>query len=171
MTDSYRSVLYRVPLRGGAVGAMEAWLDLRGTPIPVGSRFGLNGIAASAGGRYLVTVHFDSIGRTCCSSSTRGGANPAGIAGFAAGAATYIYLLDPVDYTTPAPYQYLSATLPAAFVAGLVFWLVTGRCRPAPRRAPRRSARGGAAGSNPLGTRSGSAAQRGCPVRERQIHR
>jgi len=54
-----------------------------------------------------------------------GGVNPAGFAAFAAGAATYIYLLDPVDYTTRAPYQYLSATLPAAFVAGLVFWLVT----------------------------------------------
>jgi len=59
VTDSYRPVLYRVPLRGG-VGVMEPWLDLRGTPIPVGSRFGLNGIAASADDRYLVTVHFDT---------------------------------------------------------------------------------------------------------------
>jgi len=60
VTDSYRPVLYRVSLRGEAVGAMEPWLDLRGTPIPVGSRFGLNGIAASADDRYLVTVHFDT---------------------------------------------------------------------------------------------------------------
>ena len=60
LTDSYRPVLYRVPLRGQEVGAMEAWLDLRRTPIPSGTGFGLNGVAATPDGRFLLTVHFDT---------------------------------------------------------------------------------------------------------------
>lgn len=34
-------------------------------------------------------------------------------------------MLDPVEYTSRAPFQYVSATLPAAFLSGLAFWLVT----------------------------------------------
>ena len=60
ITDSYRPFVYRVPLGTGGVGAMEPWLDLRDTPIPSGTSFGLNGISASDDGRYLLTVHFDS---------------------------------------------------------------------------------------------------------------
>jgi NCS1 family nucleobase:cation symporter-1 len=53
------------------------------------------------------------------------GVNPAAIAGVAVGAVVYILLLDPVDYISHAPFQYLSATLPSAASAALVFWLVT----------------------------------------------
>ncbi len=53
------------------------------------------------------------------------GVNPAAIAAVAVGAAVYIVLLDPVDYVTRSPFQYLSATLPSAASAGLVFWLIT----------------------------------------------
>jgi len=65
VTDSYRDVVYRVPLDdggGGAagIGEMEPWLDLAGTPIPTGTGFGLNGISASDDGRYLLTVHTDT---------------------------------------------------------------------------------------------------------------
>ncbi|AKS30710.1 cytosine permease [Mycolicibacterium goodii] len=49
------------------------------------------------------------------------GFNPVGFAAFVAGVVTYIYLLDPVTYVYRAPFQYLSATFPAAVVAGLVY--------------------------------------------------
>jgi len=60
VTDSYRPVVYRVPLAGDDVGAMEPWLDLRDTPVPTDTAFGLNGISASDDGRHLLTVHFDT---------------------------------------------------------------------------------------------------------------
>lgn len=49
------------------------------------------------------------------------GFNPVGFAAFVAGVVTYIYLLDPVTYVYRTPFQYLSATFPAAVVAGLVY--------------------------------------------------
>jgi len=52
------------------------------------------------------------------------GLNPAAIAAVAVGAVVYILLLDPVDYITHAPFQYISASLPSAASAGLVYWLV-----------------------------------------------
>jgi NCS1 family nucleobase:cation symporter-1 len=54
-----------------------------------------------------------------------GGINPAGVAAMVAGAGLYIWLLDPVKYTSHTPYEYLSATLPAAALAGAVYYLVT----------------------------------------------
>lgn len=59
-TDSFRPVLFRVPLTPENVGETEAWLELRPTVIPHGTGFNLNGIAATPDGRYLLTVHFDS---------------------------------------------------------------------------------------------------------------
>jgi NCS1 family nucleobase:cation symporter-1 len=53
------------------------------------------------------------------------GVNPAGVLGLAAGFVTYVYLLDPVKYTSHAPYQYISATIPAAVVAAAVYAVVT----------------------------------------------
>lgn len=53
------------------------------------------------------------------------GFNPAAILGMAAGFFTYLYLLDPISYASHAPYQYLTASLPTAFVGGLVYWLAT----------------------------------------------
>ncbi len=53
------------------------------------------------------------------------GINPAAILGMAAGFFTYLYLLDPISYASHAPYQYLTASLPTAFVGGLVYLLAT----------------------------------------------
>ncbi len=50
-----------------------------------------------------------------------GGFNPIGFLSFAAGIGTYIYLLDPVTYIYRAPFQYLTASFPAAIVAGIVY--------------------------------------------------
>jgi len=60
-TDSFRPTLFRVPLTpGGDVGEIEPWLDLEGTPIRYQGGFNLNGIAATADGRYLITVQFNT---------------------------------------------------------------------------------------------------------------
>ena len=59
-TDSFRPVLFRVPLTPEGVGEMEAWLELEESRIPYGSGFNLNGVAATPDGRYLLTVHFDT---------------------------------------------------------------------------------------------------------------
>lgn len=54
-----------------------------------------------------------------------GGINYVGFAAFIAGAATYLYLLDPVTYESRAPFQYTTATIPALVIAGLVYWIGT----------------------------------------------
>jgi NCS1 family nucleobase:cation symporter-1 len=60
-----------------------------------------------------------------------GGFNPVGFVAFAAGMATYIYLLDPVSYVSRPPFQYTTASVPAVVVAGLVYWFgVTAVLRP-----------------------------------------
>lgn len=53
------------------------------------------------------------------------GFNPAGLLGMAAGFFTYVYLLDPITYASRAPYDFMTASLPAAVIGGLVFWIVT----------------------------------------------
>ena len=59
-TDSFRPRLFRVPLTGTTVGEVEVWLELGGTGVPHGGGFNLNGITATADGRFLLTVHFDT---------------------------------------------------------------------------------------------------------------
>lgn len=54
-----------------------------------------------------------------------GGFNPAALLAMAAGFATYIYLLNPVSYASRWPYEYTTASLPAALIAGIVFVVVT----------------------------------------------
>ncbi|MEO6607787.1 MAG: cytosine permease [Aestuariivirga sp.] len=54
-----------------------------------------------------------------------GGFNPASIIGMAAGVGTYLYLLNPISYASNPPYQYITASLPTAVVAGVVFAIVT----------------------------------------------
>lgn len=55
VTDSKRPVIWR--FRSGAtVGPISPWLDLRRTPIRYGDGVNLNGIVASADGRYLLAV-------------------------------------------------------------------------------------------------------------------
>ena len=55
-TDSNSPAIYRVAADVAAPNAFERWIDLTGSPIVYGQGFNLNGIAASADGRYLVTV-------------------------------------------------------------------------------------------------------------------
>ena len=54
-----------------------------------------------------------------------GGVNPAGFLGLAAGFVAYVYLLNPVSYVSRGPYEYVSASIPAAVVAGLVYAVFT----------------------------------------------
>ncbi len=60
VTDSYRDVVYRVPLDVADPGKMLTWLDLEDTVVPTDDGFGLNGISASDDGRYLISVHTDT---------------------------------------------------------------------------------------------------------------
>ncbi|MCW2610286.1 MAG: nucleobase:cation symporter, family [Actinomycetota bacterium] len=52
------------------------------------------------------------------------GFNPAGLVAVPVGVATYIYLLNPLTYVSHAPYQYVSATVPSAVVAGAAYALI-----------------------------------------------
>jgi NCS1 family nucleobase:cation symporter-1 len=54
-----------------------------------------------------------------------GGFNPAAILAMAAGFGTYLYLLNPVSYASHTPYEYLTASLPTAFVGGVVYLIAT----------------------------------------------
>jgi NCS1 family nucleobase:cation symporter-1 len=54
-----------------------------------------------------------------------GGFNPAAILAMAAGFVTYLYLLNPVTYASRSPYEFLTASLPTALVAGIVYAVVT----------------------------------------------
>ncbi|MGL6210301.1 MAG: cytosine permease, partial [Paracoccaceae bacterium] len=54
-----------------------------------------------------------------------GGFNPAAILAMIGGFFTYLYLLNPVSYASNAPYDYLTASLPTAAVAGVIYAIVT----------------------------------------------
>ncbi len=54
-----------------------------------------------------------------------GGFNPAALLAMVSGFSTYFYLLNPVTYASRWPYEYTTASLPAALVAGLIFVVVT----------------------------------------------
>jgi sugar lactone lactonase YvrE len=60
ITDSLVPVIWRVPAKevkdASAEGQLDPWLDLTGTPIEYTEGFNLNGIVATANGRYLLTV-------------------------------------------------------------------------------------------------------------------
>ncbi|MEM7731541.1 MAG: cytosine permease [Pseudomonadota bacterium] len=53
------------------------------------------------------------------------GFNPAALLAMAAGFVTYLYLLNPLSYVSRTPYEYLTASLPTAFVGAMVYLLVT----------------------------------------------
>ena len=54
-----------------------------------------------------------------------GGFNIAAIVAMFAGCGTYRYLLNPITYESNSPYEFVTASLPAAFIAGLVYYIVT----------------------------------------------
>jgi NCS1 family nucleobase:cation symporter-1 len=54
-----------------------------------------------------------------------GGVNPAAVIAMAVGVSVYIYLLNPLSYESRVPYQYVTASLPTALAAGLVYALLT----------------------------------------------
>lgn len=54
-----------------------------------------------------------------------GGFNLAALLAMAGGFVTYVYLLNPLTYASRAPYDILTASLPAALVGGVVYWLAT----------------------------------------------
>jgi len=57
VTDSFRPVLWRIDTAPGAAMALEPWLDLRNTPIRYQpNQINLNGIVASADGRWLLAI-------------------------------------------------------------------------------------------------------------------
>ncbi|MGB6310282.1 MAG: cytosine permease [Steroidobacteraceae bacterium] len=51
------------------------------------------------------------------------GINPAALLALAAGCVTYVVFLDPLSYRSIAPYPYLTASLPSAAAAALVYFL------------------------------------------------
>lgn len=53
------------------------------------------------------------------------GFNPAAIAALGAGCVIYVWLLNPLTYVSHGPYRFMTASLPAAFGAGLVHVLLT----------------------------------------------
>jgi len=53
------------------------------------------------------------------------GINTAAVAAMLVGFGVYTYLLNPLTYASRWPYQYLTASLPTALAAALVYWLVT----------------------------------------------
>jgi Cu-Zn family superoxide dismutase len=55
-TDSNSPAIYRVAANVTSPGAFSRWIELTGSPIVYSQGFNLNGIAASADGKYLVTV-------------------------------------------------------------------------------------------------------------------
>jgi NCS1 family nucleobase:cation symporter-1 len=54
-----------------------------------------------------------------------GGVNPAAIAALVIGCGVYIRLLNPLTYESHAPFRLLSASLPSAFAAGLLYLVLT----------------------------------------------
>lgn len=54
-----------------------------------------------------------------------GGFNIAALAAMVVGFLVYIYLLDPLTYASRSPYEYLTASLPTAAIAGIVYLVLT----------------------------------------------
>jgi NCS1 family nucleobase:cation symporter-1 len=54
-----------------------------------------------------------------------GGFNIAALAAMVAGFFVYIYLLNPLTYVSRSPYEYLTASLPTAVIAGIVYLVLT----------------------------------------------
>lgn len=60
VTDSFRPMIFRVPLDGQEIGELQEWLDTDDTPITYESGFNLNGIVATPDGTTLLTVQYNT---------------------------------------------------------------------------------------------------------------
>lgn len=60
VTDSFRPVLYRLPLSGDDVGEPEEWLRLDDGPVRYGDGFNLNGVVTTDDERWLVVVKYNT---------------------------------------------------------------------------------------------------------------
>jgi sugar lactone lactonase YvrE len=58
-TDSFNPVLWRVPIKGTAIGELEPWLDLNDSPIRYAKGVNLNGIALTPDDKQLIVVQMD----------------------------------------------------------------------------------------------------------------
>lgn len=71
------------------------------------------------------------------------GWNPSAIVALAVGAATYVWLLNPSSFEYAGAFPFVSASMPAFLLAGLVHWVLTALIvRPAGRGGYRESAQG-----------------------------
>lgn len=59
VTDTFRPVLWRVSVKGNEIGELEPWLRFDKTPLVYGDGPNLNGITATADGRYLIVVQMN----------------------------------------------------------------------------------------------------------------
>lgn len=71
-TDSLRPILFRAPLTATSVGTVEPWLNFEGTPLRYGEGNNLDGIVASADGRFLVAVQPNTGALYRIDTATRG---------------------------------------------------------------------------------------------------
>ena len=53
------------------------------------------------------------------------GLNPVAMVALGLGCAVYVYLLNPLTYESHEPYQYLTASLPSAFISGCIYVVLT----------------------------------------------
>lgn len=58
-TDTFRSVLWRVAVKGSEIGEVEPWLRFEKTPLEYGEGPNINGIAATPDGRHLIVVQMN----------------------------------------------------------------------------------------------------------------
>jgi len=58
-TDTFVPTLWRVPVKGDQIGALEPWLEFTGTPLQYETGANLNGIAATPDGRHLIVVQMN----------------------------------------------------------------------------------------------------------------
>ena len=59
VTDTLVPTLWRIPVKGNDLGALEAWIEFAGSPLQYETGPNLNGIAATPDGRYLIVVQMN----------------------------------------------------------------------------------------------------------------
>lgn len=75
--------------------------------------------------RQRISIRAAFVGGPGTGYHSWGGFNPAAILAMVGGFITYLYLRNPVSYASNTPYDYLTASLPTAAVAGAIYAIVT----------------------------------------------